>query len=44
MGNREGCGLVVFGRESCAESHGFTYEEGKFLGHIYSKEKLLKYS
>lgn len=43
MGQRESCGLIIFGkREGNFDAYGFTDEEGKYLTHLYKDIKHLK--
>ena len=43
MGQRESCGLVIFGRRvGNFDAYGLTDEEGKYLNHLFCKMKKLK--
>lgn len=43
MGQRESCGLVIFGRRvGNFDAYGLTDDEGKYLNHLFCKMKKLK--
>jgi hypothetical protein len=43
MGQRESCGLIVFGRrEGDFKAYGFSDEEGRFLNHLFKEIHLPK--